>query len=35
MDVLIAASTVAFGHTLITRNPPHFADIPQLAVETY
>ena len=35
MDVLIAASAVAFGHKLITRNPAHFSDIPHLRVESY
>ena len=33
MDVLVAATAVAFGHKLITRNPAHFSDIPHLRVE--
>ncbi len=35
MDVLIAATAMTAGHCLITRNASHFANIPQLAVETY
>jgi tRNA(fMet)-specific endonuclease VapC len=35
MDVMIAASTVAFNHTLVTRNPSHFSGIPGLNVERY
>ena len=35
MDVLIAATSMTAGHCLITRNVSHFANIPQLAVETY
>lgn len=35
MDVLIAATAMAQGHCLITRNASHFANIPRLAVETY
>jgi tRNA(fMet)-specific endonuclease VapC len=35
MDVMIAASTVAFNHVLVTRNPAHFAGIPGLRVEGY
>lgn len=35
MDVLIAATALANGHCLVTRNPAHFADIPHLAVESY
>jgi predicted nucleic acid-binding protein len=35
MDVLIAATALAAGHCLVTRNPAHFADIPGVAVETY
>lgn len=35
MDVLIAATSLASGHRLITRNPDHFAAIAELAVETY
>lgn len=35
MDVMIAASTVAFNHILVTRNPSHFAGIPDLTVESY
>jgi tRNA(fMet)-specific endonuclease VapC len=33
MDVLIAATALAHGHFLVTRNPSHFADIPHLLVE--
>lgn len=35
MDVLIAATCMAAGHGLITRNPAHFQNIPEIAVETY
>jgi tRNA(fMet)-specific endonuclease VapC len=35
MDVLIAATALAYDHCLVTRNPAHFADIPHLRVETY
>ena len=35
MDVLIAATTMAYGHTLVTRNSRHFRDIPLLVVEEY
>lgn len=35
MDVLIAATCLAAGHCLITRNPSHFENIPELPVETY
>ena len=35
MDVLIAATALANGHCLVTRNPTHFANIPLLAVESY
>ncbi len=35
MDVLIAATAMAYGHTLITRNARHFKYIPQLIVEEY
>ena len=35
MDVLIAATAMAYGHTLITRNPKHFRHIPHLIVEEY
>ncbi len=35
MDVLIAATAIAAGHSLVTRNPSHFADMPHLRVETY
>ena len=35
MDVLIAATTMAARHSLITRNMAHFANIPELAVESY
>lgn len=35
MDVLIAATAMAYGHTLITRNPKHFRNIPHLQVEEY
>lgn len=35
MDVLIAATSMAAGHCLVTRNASHFNDVPQLAVEMY
>ena len=35
MDVLIAATAMAHGHALITRNPKHFQHIPHLIVEDY
>jgi predicted nucleic acid-binding protein len=35
LDVLIAATALAHGHCLVTRNPAHFADIPHLVVECY
>lgn len=35
MDVLIAAVTMAGGHSLVTRNPTHFADVPGLVVHSY
>jgi len=35
MDVLIAATAMAHGHTLITRNSRHFGHIPNLIVEEY
>jgi tRNA(fMet)-specific endonuclease VapC len=35
MDVLIAATTMAAGEYLLTRNASHFADIPGLEVEEY
>ena len=33
MDVLIAATAMAAGEGLVTANPSHFSDIPDLAVE--
>jgi len=35
MDVLIAATAMAHGHSLITRNSKHFRHIPLLVVEEY
>ena len=35
MDVLIAATCLAAGHALVTRNPTYFANIVDLTVETY
>jgi len=35
MDVLIAATAMAYGHTLVTRNSRHFRHIPHLIVEEY
>jgi len=35
MDVLIAATAMAYGHTLITRNSKHFRHIPHLVLEEY
>jgi len=34
-DILIAATAVATGQILVTRNPKHFADMPGLRIETY
>ena len=35
MDVLIAAIAIVNGQPLLTRNPKHFEDIPDLVVEAY
>ncbi len=35
MDVLIAATALSAGHSVVTGNPDHFAGIPDLRVETY
>lgn len=35
MDVLIAATAMVHGQSLITRNARHFKDIPHLLVEDY
>ncbi len=35
MDVLIAATAMVHGHSLITRNAKHFRHIPHLVVEEY
>ena len=35
MDVLIAATAMVHGHSLITRNARHFRHIPHLVVEEY
>ncbi len=35
MDVLIAATAMTYGHSLVTRNPQHFRHIPTLIVEDY
>ncbi len=35
MDVLIAATAMVAGHSMITRDISHFANIPQLTVEEY
>jgi predicted nucleic acid-binding protein len=35
MDVLIAATALAAGESLITANPAHFRNIPGLIVDTY
>ena len=35
MDMLIAATAMVHGHTLVTRNARHFRHIPELAVEEY
>ena len=35
MDVLIAATSLAASHGLVTRNPAHFRSIPGLAVDAY
>jgi tRNA(fMet)-specific endonuclease VapC len=35
MDVLIAATAMVAGHSMITRDISHFANIPQLTVENY
>lgn len=35
MDMLIAAVTRGHGQTLVTRNPRHFAGIPELSILSY
>ena len=35
MDILIASVVLVHGDRLVTRNARHFADIPELVVETY
>ena len=35
MDVLIAATAMAHGHLLVTRNPEHFRRIPNLSIQEY
>jgi len=35
MDVLIAATALVHGHSLVTRNAKHFRHIPDLTVEEY
>jgi predicted nucleic acid-binding protein len=35
MDLLIASVAVANGHSLVTRNARHFAEIPRLVVHSY
>lgn len=36
MDVLIAATALAWAHpVIVTRNPDHFADLPGLTVESH
>jgi predicted nucleic acid-binding protein len=35
MDVLIAATALTAGQVLVSDNASHFADIPELLVETY
>jgi predicted nucleic acid-binding protein len=35
MDVLIAATAMMHGHSLVTRNAAHFRHIPHLVVEEY
>jgi predicted nucleic acid-binding protein len=35
MDVLIAATAIAAGHSVISRDVRHFANIPELTVESY
>lgn len=35
MDVLIAATAMAHGHSLVTRNSKHFRHVPTLIVEDY
>jgi len=35
MDVLIAATALAEGHSLVTRNAIHFKNIPELRIEEY
>lgn len=35
MDVLIAATAMAAGHAVVTRNRSHFEDIPYLTIEEY
>ena len=35
LDVFIAAVALANGQRLVTRNPSHFANIPDLVIEAY
>ena len=35
MDVLIGATALAANHSVVTRNPSHFGNIPGLSVESY
>lgn len=35
MDVLIAATALAANHSLVTRNPSHFGNVPGLSAESY
>ena len=35
MDALIAATAIAAGEAVVTRNPAHFRDIPGLVAEEY
>lgn len=35
IDVLIAATSMAAGHCVVTRDASHFQNIPEFAVETY
>ncbi len=35
MDVLIASTAMAAGHSIVTRNKAHFINIPELTVEGY
>lgn len=35
MDVLIASVALAAGHSIVTGNPRHFADLPEIDIRSY